>query len=77
MTNEIKDEGVCPKCGEWNYEPPFIIVQNKVDINDNIFRSAYSVTDYKCIKCGTVWHERWDIDDNKRIVTNKRRGCDL
>lgn len=60
--NKTKKEGVCPTCGQQNYELPTYERQkvlNELGIEHYI---TFSFVKYKCTRCKTIWTERWDFD---------------
>lgn len=60
MDDERKERDICPYCGEWNYALPTLYTT--IVVNDTGFEhyASFSVTKYKCTRCGAVWKERWD-----------------
>ena len=63
MTNERKEQAICPNCGQWNYKPPTMYRSKVLDDYGFEHYALYSIVKYKCTCCKTVWRERWDFDE--------------
>lgn len=64
MSDERKEQAICPNCGQWNYKPPTIYRSKVLDDMGIEHYVAFSMVKYKCICCKTVWSERWDFDED-------------
>lgn len=62
ISENKKEEGICPNCGQWNFRPVKLYREKVLDDMGNERYVLFSDVKYICTFCKCVWTERWDYE---------------